>query len=73
MKDDTLQSIAERSLTYGPWARRVLAERVSGVRADTRTLRDLTAELEAGPLPAENQRQDPEDAALDELRERFGA
>jgi hypothetical protein len=79
MQDETLQSIARLSRTYGPWARRELRRRVDGVEADTRTLRDLTQQLVADSGDASDASQfqqlgalSDEDHALDQLRERFG-
>ena len=79
MRDETLQTIARLSRTFGPAARRILAERVSGLQESTATLTDLTRRLEADNdstrslLADGHQQPAPEDAALDELRERFGA
>lgn len=80
MNDKILQSIAKRSLTYGPRARQLLKERTSGLIEDTRVLTDLTRRLEAEndsirPLLADDQQQpemNEQDAVLEELRRMFG-
>ena len=78
LRDETLQSIARRSTTYGPAARHTLRERVDGVTEQTATLTDLSRRIEADndtvrPLVAgEHQQRADEDAALSELRRLYG-
>ena len=79
LRDETLQSIARRSTTYGPAARRILSRRVDGVTEQTATLSDLTERIRADidtvrPLVKDHQPPGayPENCALAELRRRFG-
>lgn len=81
LRDETLQSIAERSRTFGPAARRILDKRISGVERDTAKLTDLTERIQADnatvrPLLAAGDDQQPgassEDHALAELRRLYG-
>jgi len=79
LRDTTLESIAKRSTTYGPAARRILGGRVDSLQKDTRTLTDLTRQIERDndsvrPLIKDHQQlgASPEDHALDELRRMYG-
>ncbi len=71
LSDEALQSVARRSLTYGERARKILAGRVSGVVADTRTLTGLTADLVAENEVTRRQLPTGEDEALDSLKKMF--
>ncbi len=73
LRDETLQSIVRRSRTHGPAARRILDERIGVVRAQTHTLRDLTARIEGQNEELRQQvRANDEDSALAELRRLYG-
>ncbi len=78
LQDDTLRSIAQRSISHGPTARRLLERRIEGLEEDTDTLTELTERVEADnatvrPLLAGGQQDSDEDAALSQLREEYGA